>query len=512
MLKKILIPICCFCFFYSNAQQTPEDAIKFSWFNPGGTARSKAIGNAIGALGGDIHTTFVNPAGLGFYKTNELVISPGFNMLKNNTGFRGTSTTGKDNAFNLGTTGFVFGISSNRNNNSSAFALAVNRTASFNNLIVYKGQNNFSSYSESAATEFAGAKISFDDVYNSNLSLQTKMAVYTYLIDTFRINNNLEVRGRPEFVGLLDQQKTIDTKGGITELAFAYAGNMNDKFYIGGTLGVPIVNYERNTSYSESDATGINNNGFAFSTYDEMYSTKGVGLNLKVGAIFKPVNSLRLGLAIHTPTLYGLDDKTSASMTTDFEKALGPGKPTSYTITSDYYEDVQPNQFKYDLTSPWRFIASGSYVLNEIEDVTKQKGFITADVEYVNYKGNKYTSAEETNNFDEYYKGVNAAVKDYYKSAFNFKVGGELKFTTIMARAGFSYYGSPYNDTELKARRMFASAGLGYRNKGIFVDLTYVHGFNKDVSFPYRLTDKPNTFAEVKEAAGNIAMTIGFKF
>ena len=155
---------------------------------------------------------------------------------------------------------------------------------------------------------------------------------------------------------------------------------------------------------------------------------------------------------------------------------------------------------------------SGSYVLNEVEDIKMQKGFITADVEYVNYKSNRYHTAEEGDD-NSYYNGVNSAIKDYYKGAFNFRVGGELKFTTVMARLGFAWYGNPYKDSELSANKKYATAGIGYRNKGIFVDLTYMMALNnKDVSFPYRLSDKANTFATINGTGGNIALTCGFKF
>ncbi|MEI9944822.1 MAG: hypothetical protein WDN26_11440 [Chitinophagaceae bacterium] len=63
----------------------------------------------------------------------------------------------------------------------------------------------------------------------------------------------------------------------------------------------------------------------------------------------------------------------------------------------------------------------------------KQKGFITADVEYVGYRSNRFQNAEDYDD-DGYYDKVNAAMKSYYKGAFNFRVGGEVKFTTLMGR------------------------------------------------------------------------------
>ena len=156
-------------------------------------------------------------------------------------------------------------------------------------------------------------------------------------------------------------------------------------------------------------------------------------------------------------------------------------------------------------------MVSGSYVLREISDVSKQKGFLTADIEYVTYGSNRYRNSEDYDDNENYYDDVNEAMKNYYKGALNFRVGGELKFTTLMTRLGFAYYSDPYRDKELKGHKMFISGGLGYRNAGMFIDLTYAHGLQKDVNFPYRLPDKANTFATTKGSGGNVMLTVGFK-
>jgi hypothetical protein len=59
---------------------------------------------------------------------------------------------------------------------------------------------------------------------------------------------------------------------------------------------------------------------------------------------------------------------------------------------------------------------------------------------------------------------------------------------------------------------MNVSGGVGYRGAGIFVDVTYVYGLNRDVDFPYRLSDKANTFADIKNHNGSLLMTFGVKF
>jgi hypothetical protein len=272
------------------------------------------------------------------------------------------------------------------------------------------------------------------------------------------------------------------------------------------------MNYSRNMTFTESDATGNTNNDFGFSTYNEIYDSKGVGVNAKLGAIFRPINSWRIGLAVHTPTLYAITDNISAKMVTNTDKYNSSNPEISVTSAAlDQASGTNPGTVKYDLVSPWKFIASGSYVFEESEDVTKQKGFVTADIEYVTNNGSHFNSADNTSD-NNYFSSVNSTIKSYYKSSFNFRLGGELKFNSIAARAGVAYYMNPYRQSELKADRLILSGGVGYRNKGVFIDLTYVQDFTRDLNFPYRLAENANAFASLKESIGSIFMTVGFKF
>src|SRR6478735_8503461 len=96
-------------------------------------------------------------------------------------------TENKKNSLGFGSTGVIFGHpDDNRSNNSSAISLAVTQTANFNNHIQYKALNNYSSFSEQFAEEFAKSGYTIDEVLNSNSPLPygSAPALYTYLIDT----------------------------------------------------------------------------------------------------------------------------------------------------------------------------------------------------------------------------------------------------------------------------------------------------------------------------------------
>jgi len=518
-MKKYLLLI---NLFISTAifAQVPEDALRYSFYPQNGTARNLAIGGAMGSLGGDINATFVNPAGLGFYKTGEFVLSPGFLLNNNKANFRETSNQNKNNNFGYGTSGWVWGFGTRyKPKVSNAISLAITQTANFNNSIQYKGLNNYSSFSEQFAEEFAKSGYSIDEVLNTNSPLPygAATALYTYLIDTVSsiVNGQrvYQVKGAPEYI--LDAKQAIrqemnrTTKGGINEFAIAFAHNNDDKWFWGATLGLPLVYYNSTTNFKEFDTSKNLSNHFQQFEYTDDFTTKGLGLNAKLGIIFRPQEYIRLGLAVHTPTFMALTDTRTTTIHTLLENPDGNFKGTSQTFTNN-----QPGESKYTQTTPFKAILSASYVFREVSNVKKQRAFITADVEYVNHKGSRFGSDNEapTENEKAYYKQLNTVVKDEYKGSFNFKLGGELKFNTIMGRLGFAYYGNPYAAAPSKVNRMLLSGGLGYRNKGMFIDLTYVHAITKDIDLPYRLEDRANTYASLKQQRGNIAATVGFKF
>ena len=496
--------------------QVPEDALRFSFYPQNGTARNLAIGGAMGSLGGDINATFVNPAGLGFYKTGELAITPGFMSSNNSTNYRETATKNSNNNFGFGTIGLVEGFSNrNKPHTSTAISFAVTQTANFNSKLRYSGLNNYSSFSEQFAEEFAKSGLSINDVLSgsSPYPYTSAPALYTYLIDTVKVNGVYQVKAAPEYI--LDAGKAVMqemnkvTKGGITELAIGFALNQDDKWFLGGTIGVPLVHYTSNTEFRESDTSGNTNNHFKSFVYTDNFTTDGVGVNLKLGVIYRPKDFIRIGLAVHTPTYMSLTDKRHTTISTELENPVG-----AFNVSSNIFTNGMPGEVNYGQITPFKAILSGSYVFREASDTRKQRAFITADVEYVHHQGSSFKSEEKApaDADKAYYTSLNKVVATNYKGNFNFRAGAELKFNIIMARLGFAYYGSPYQDVSFKVNKMLLSGGLGYRNKGMFVDLTYVHSISNDVNFPYRLEDRANTFASYKQQMGNVVATVGFKF
>ena len=496
---------------FTAKAQVPEEALRLSWLSQMGTARNQAIGGAMGSLGGDATASMVNPAGLAFFKTSDLVISPALQMGKMKTNFRGTATKDPNlqkTAF--GTSGFVFGGQGYRGKNS--YSISVTQKAAFNRSFRYNGNNDYSSFGEPLGDEFAASRLTIDQALNSpDISLTTKMALYTYLVDTAMINGNPQVIVRSENTSLLKQEYSTEMIGGITEINLGFGHESSKKWMLGVSMGIPIVKIDRNSYFRESDATSTIND-FSYLAFRENYKLTGVGINLRAGVIYRPKEFVRLGLAIHSPDMYTLKETYDAGFAANLENVFAPNSGYDSVSASTVNNGAIPDA-RYNLNTPARIILSGSYVFREIANVKKQRAFITADIEYLNYKWNHYTDPEEVNaDTKAYYKPFNDAIKASYKGAFNFRVGAEVKFNIVMARLGFASYGSPYKDAELKSTKTFLSGGLGYRDKGIFIDLTYSYRMNRDVHFPYRVAaPRANTFASMKDNGGQLMLSVGFK-
>lgn len=499
--------------------QLPEDALRASWTTPGGTAREQAIGGAMGSLGGDLSAAFVNPAGLGLYKTRELVLSPGWRFLTDKGSYLGQTQNGPAaNRFSLGTSGLVLGYEGVLPGVNNAFAISVNQTADFNSHVAYQGTNAYSSFAEQYAEEFAYSGLDINSgLASPSLDYGTRMALWTSLIDTATVNGTLQVIAQPQKAGKVLQRNDLRSTGGITEIAISLASNYHGKWYVGGSLGIPILSYTRYQTYTETDVSGNPNNDFESFTYSETYRTTGAGVNLKGGLIFAPSTPWRIGLAIHTPSVLGLTDRISAAMTTRTENYtnLKEVSVTSQELDATTGVSPAPNSFDYRLYTPWHFLVSGSYIFGSGQANAKnQKGFVTADLEYITTHDPHFSAAaseDGSGNSDNVYDGVNQAIKETYKGTISARLGGEMKFDTWMVRAGGAYYTNPYKYSGVKADKLFLSTGLGYRKKAFFADLTYIARFSRDIHVPYYLADKDNTAATLKEMGGTVLLTIGIK-
>ena len=501
--------------------QNFQDAMRFSQLTSQGTARSLAIGGAVGAVGADFSSLSVNPAGIGLYRRGEFTFSPSIRANSvsgtynpNNTpGFNGGSTPETSGAFSISNIGFVSVRSGGSTNNdfdrqqkssgwvSQGFAIGLNRVADFNRSYAYKGRNDSSSASEVFVVD-ARSRM------NANGEIPTDSRGYlaydTYLIDFDSTNGyftNADYR-----LGAFNQQRTVRERGGISEMVLTYGGNYNERFMIGGTLGIPILRYTRTSTLTETDADNVMPQ-FNRSEYTEDLSITGAGVNLKLGVIYKPSDLFRVGLAVHTPTWLSVQDRVDESLTNDvvgYQSASGP-------LTSA----LPGNDFNYVIQTAWRSVLSATAFAGKW-------GFISADYEYVGYKSARFIFETDQNQrafgtgaFAEAQRVKNEELRASVNNASNFRIGGEGHLDNFYFRAGLGFYGSPYKNTFFSKSRTDYTAGIGLRGKSGFIDVALVQSQFETGETPYTLSYSTGLIApqaNLKNSLTNVTLTFGLKF
>lgn len=446
--------------------QNASDALRYSRIFYSGTARFQGLGGAFGALGADFSVIATNPGGIGLFKSSEWTISPSFWLGSSSSSYNGDNAN--DNKFNfaLGDLGFVLSITPHKKNNSSGFkafnfAIGLNRQNNFNNRLYMEGPNNASSLMSS-----------WVDILNSQPGITSSMIDEKYPFDIALANNaNLigyDTEQKYYFCdaqnGGVYQKKSVSTSGSINEFDFSFGANFQDKLYFGITFGIPTLRYYEYSSFTEFK-TNETVPYFRSLTYDQTLETHGTGINFKAGIIYRPVNWVRIGAAIHTPTYYGnMRDNWYSSMYAAFDSVY----PTTVQYSPDGYYD-------YQMTTPFRAIGSLAFII-------QQYGLISAEYEYVNYNQARFHASGES--FDD----VNQEIKDKYTSPLNIRVGTEWRIQNFRIRGGFGYYGKPYKTDINNGEKYSASGGVGYRGKHIFCDISYVWSQQKEDYYFYDKT------------------------
>jgi hypothetical protein len=488
----------------ASAQDLTE-ALHLSDVKVQGTARSMGFGNALGSVGADFSSLAVNPAGIGVYRTSEVMFTPSLWVNSASSQYLGTTTGDGNTRFNINNFGIVLTNApkgkryEHRDWKAVSFGFGFNRVADFNRNYSYSGRNMNSSASqsfESDANQYPG------DV--GTVGMPGYIGWQSYLLEFDSIRG--KYYSIVPFTGGVNQYKSVIQNGRINEYDFSVGGNYKEKLMLGVTLGITDVEYEVSSSYTESIAannTAPNPAQFSSFNYNQYYTLSGSGINLKLGAIYKPTDFLRLGAAIHTPTAYSLSNLYSPYVSS----TMGGG--TAILTASD--GSLADNIFDYSFTTPWRGVLSAAFVL-------KGLGFITADYEYVGYGSVGYWYPIDNSAYEG---AINSALENTYSGTSNFRIGAEALLTKyFMARAGFGYYGSPYRVSDYSDGRIDLSLGVGFRFRHFFTDLAWVGRMYNEQQMPYdidfaHVVSGPAVALPVASTdvfINNIAWTIGVKF
>lgn len=434
-----------------------QDAFYAQLFNQkelNGTARVQAMGGAFGALGADISSASINPAGLAFYRRSEISFSS--NMLFGNTKgkYLGSTQTSSLNELGMNQIGFVGSLYEGEGElKSFTFSAGYNQLADFDNKHNLKAYNSESSFTDYFAYLANGNTSDELADYKSN-SMLADIAWNSYLIDPTDEENTY--RSILDAGKGIQQTKRSATSGYSGEYFVSMAANYQHKLYIGATLGIRSMNYEEEWTVSEAD---IRNEMTTFDGFDynARLRTNGTGMNLKFGFIYKPVYWIRAGLSVQTPTFFKLKHRLYHDITSSFKDGDNPSKVEVST------------EFDYEMITPFQATASGALIL-------KKQFIFSFDVDYLDYSGVRFSA----NDYD-YDSFENEEIKNELTSTVNVRVGMEKKMGMFNFRLGGAYYGSPYQSSiDFDASKYMLSGGIGIRTNSFFADLALVEQWKKE--------------------------------
>ena len=496
-MKRISLTILAALALFSGlSAQNVDDALKYSQVFYGGTARFMSMGGAFTALGGDISSLSQNPAGIGVFRTSEMSVTPQLNYINSTAGFHGTTSDYLYN-FNLSQAGFVSNIISNRGESGLIklnFGYSFNKTNNYHQSTRIQGVNNTSSM----ADYWAGEASKDGGTKYYDLSGPEGIAFDTYVIDTIPGSDGRSYGtvfsnyGRnPVSIYGQSVQRLISNEGFTGEHAISIGGNYSNKVYFGATFGISQLYYASQFQHSEITNEPLVSL-FKNFNYTDYYEDRGTGYSFKLGAIIKPVETIRIGVAFHSPVWYHIDEYFFETISSTFTDGSH----------SESFND--PMRFNYALTTPFR-------VLGGIGIQIKKIALLSADYEFVDYSMAKFSQTGDGFNYSE----KNDNIGNSLKSSSNFRVGGELRFNKLYLRSGYGYYGKAFRPGEDNASLDYRSisGGIGFREKTFSLDFGYTHLSSSQVYYLYPLDESfEPAKANISTSQNMFTLTFGFRF
>ena len=421
--------------------------MRYSQQNIFGQARFNSMGGSFGSLGGDFSTQYnyrnwtLPKFRVDLYKAFMTEVNSSLNGNTfynyqfgtniNNFGFIATGINKDDQwkRINLG-----FGWNQLANYDNQFFTITKNSHSSLAELILEQAQGKTIDN-----LDYWGAEPAFwsDLIDLENNFVDTTTGWYAFDNGNYISNANPNVEKT--------QSKQVNSVGGMGEYVFSLGTSYEEKVYFGATIGVPSIQYSENSSYTESDFADTSQDLSSF-VYEEGLLLCS-GINLKIVAIIRVVENTKLGGEIHSPSYISMEENYNTSITTNWKNGdnITENSPIGY--------------FTYQITTPWKVIASFSSVINN-------QFLVNAEVERIDYSFTQLYS-------DRYqFTDENNIIKDLYRESTNIRLGAEANLHPFKLRVGYALYGSPYkNNTEFEMENYSAGAGVDFGSS--FIDFSY---------------------------------------
>ncbi len=458
--------------------QNITDAVRYSTTDLNGTARYRAMSGAFGALGGDLSSINVNPAGsavfLNSFTSFTLNIENSENQVSYMNGFNSNSNTNLD----LGQAGAVFVFNSNNPDaNWRKFSLAFNynKSANFEDDFLAFGSNSnsidqyFLDYAQGIAVDYL---VPFEDESVAELysilgedpalgfaAQQAFLGHYGEIITVNNPNNldpndpgsgyyDLNSYSSALGAGIFDQEYSYAATGLNGKFSFNFATQYQDFLYLGLNLNSHFLNYDRVTSFYEfNDNPGSTINDIFF---ENRLSTLGSGFSFQLGGLAKVGENLRAGIAFESPTWYQISEETTQYLETYNDRGWLTVDPNVVNIYPDY-----------NIQTPAKYTGSLAYLFGS-------NALVSFDYSYKDYSTTEFRPKDDAGLAFQ-----NSLMETNLQAASTYRIGGEYRIKGWSLRGGYRLEESPYADTTNYSDLEGYSAGLGYNFGNFRIDLSY---------------------------------------
>ena len=494
------------------------------------------MGGAFTSLGGDLASLGYNPAGFGMYQRNEISVTlgAGIAQAKNYNAYSTNDNTKFRMAINNVGASFKVYESSGKMT-AINFAFGYNKTADYNYDMAYSGPATISSLADAFA-DIANAN---GLIINSDNKIADSRGYYDYEMNPYFWGAVMGYKGGlinkgangwyPDEIApgaQMSQYTNLQSRGSAGEWSFAFGFNVDNKFYFGASLDIQSISRKQSIYYDEYIAyDGQQPDATAYPyllrdfQFEQTMNLEGSGIGAKFGFVVRPIEALRIGFAIHTPTYYSMAYRYAASL--DSAAASIGSNPYGWDVVNGYVYASEESpvlkdsgENRWTFTTPTRLLAGVSYAIG-------QYAVISADYEYNAYRALKwnYTPADTgyTNDtFRNNLKGthtVRAGIEAKPMPWLAVRVGGGYRSKLLANSYDMVAFSEPVAD-EL----WYASAGVGFRlGKVTSIDLAYQYRntrYSDYYSFYTKLGDIPNAspLYGLDVVNHNIALTFAFRF
>lgn len=461
-MKKFIFAFIAMATMTMDAQNI-TDAVRYSTTDLNGTARYRAMSGAFGALGGDLSSLDINPAGSAVFLNSSATFSLDFSSNENDVQYFNGFTNNSNSNVNLGQAGAVF-VFNNRDDSSDwkKFTLGLNysKTADFEDDFRAVGTNTnsidqyFLGYAQGVPLDL----LDNDNIANHYSALgqsagyrvqQAYLGYWGYIINPESDDPNNTSYTSGVAPGTFDQQYSYAATGLNGKFSFNFATQYQDNLYLGANLNSHFINYDEITSFFEAnDNTGSEINEVYF---ENQLSTLGTGFSFQLGALAKIGNKLRAGISYESPTWYNISEETTQYLETYSEEF---GEEVVDPKVINIYPD-------YKLQTPALYTGSLAVLFGA-------RGLLSFDYSYKDYTSTKFKPIGDPD-----FAIQNEMMQNNLKAASTFRLGGEYRIINWSLRGGYRFEESPYKNESTIGDLRGYSIGLGYNFGNVKLDLAY---------------------------------------